>query len=60
MTFSLFSKRLNKMRGLTEKDATAEKTYPQDNTALTQLSTAVGRTHTPPFKDIYLKQQTPH
>lgn len=37
--FSLFNKRLNKMRDVTKKDATALTTYPQNNTALTELST---------------------
>lgn len=35
MPFSLFSKRLSKMKGLVEKDVTAETTNPQDKTLFT-------------------------
>lgn len=48
------------MRDITKKDATALTTYPQNNTALTELSTLSVYTHThthahkQPFKDIFL------
>lgn len=51
--FSLFYKRLNKMRDMTEKDALAPPPYLQNNTALATLSSST-YTHTGPFKAISL------